>query len=1178
MKRGPYGGSPFIDWLADAGLEVRDNGTSYYIPNLATFRQRVERNIVHGAQRLPALLRNFDELLGDAAFVDSLLQPCGASEVHHAFAKDSLCRLLLNIQSLQPHVAKVLLEKLPEYETTDASLATKILRQFRWLDVISQGTHFTDKILEVMEIVQDELKREFISLLPNVVDVESHPRVVSTLLTAAREDSDLLVVCLDALGNLELSKNMLDDTLDLIFSKFQSVKEEALPMAIKFLLQMANSSNSPRIIAELRTNLPLSDRGRNNARDKGRCNAFSQSTALILEALRSGLRFRKDLVTALLRDMGDGNALRHPDLLLLVLLYSFGHAPYNRTIEAILRKKLGTQRLTAAAMHQVLSVHADALAEYFGSLLPLACTSVRSGSPAVSDFGQRMLCSMFGHFRANYHRQEIIGSLLSFTSSHRSEEVDAGLDILLYVVCKHFTVMRTFASFLMGILDEMVRLTPPQTRKVYLLFAILGFGRDAADAADHSAHGLRDELHMMVNKQISHSDPKYKIIGYMGLAALLACADCLPGRELCRTRFGDGEAQCGPSQTHDGETRIGDGLQSQLQQMLGHCFNSICHAGAALPHMYDELATVMQDRQLDAALVQAIAERVGSAFQNQFLIDRDDETRPAGFQSRRPLYELQRDWEVGIRLGNAGGGEPLTSSWALFALFRLMQTCERQLNAGSVEGVRPVLSCPVFCCDLEVFDDVQAFQGLSTSEKDVALITAFFAINWWIELLNSFADDSGARDALLDRLHRVARLQSQVDRALVYHPSFTPVSLRALLGITDPVGPAPPKAPGEALLQYRKAKKQKVTQDGAEDEDPEDAVQYSADLTLPHVASFGLFLRPLSKAAVLDLLQQCGASPGPRWSSVHLLLKDVAAAVGASAKSPSAPEEKSRCLALLLRRVPLLCTVFECALEGLRADSPSQHDALFPSQDYLEAAAMLLLSVLREMLGSVQPQSQEAQELFRTVAHATAPFQQQYEGARRERMARAPEAAADGWLWEQAVWGPVDQYHSQPEAETDAAKAFRFLYQFLPLAPTLDAAHSAVQVLQCVAPHAPPAAPLLPIVSQACEQLLKREWGGKVKSVALASLLRLHVTCASEPLAALEALAGVAMPCLESRGFEDTGGWDTLSRGSSMVYYKYLLESAADLPAPCVASSPGAAALLQGIEQQVSWSGFLLDG
>lgn len=72
----------------------------------------------------------------------------------------------------------------------------------------------------------------------------------------------------------------------------------------------------------------------------------------------------------------------------------------------------------------------------------------------------------------------------------------------------------------------------------------------------HSGHGLRDELHMLVTKQVSHPEPRYKVLGFVGLAALVAYANCDPSVELRRLSLGQmAAAQGSPDQGQDPKMR-----------------------------------------------------------------------------------------------------------------------------------------------------------------------------------------------------------------------------------------------------------------------------------------------------------------------------------------------------------------------------------------------------------------------------------------------------------------------------------------------------------------------------------------------------------------------------------------------------------------------------------------------
>lgn len=61
---------------------------------------------------------------------------------------------------------------------------------------------------------------------------------------------------------------------------------------------------------------------------------------------------------------------------------------------------------------------------------------------------------------------------------------------------------------------------------------------------------------MLVTKQVSHPEPRYKVLGFVGLAALVAYANCDPSVELRRLSLGQmAAAQGSPDQGQDPKMR-----------------------------------------------------------------------------------------------------------------------------------------------------------------------------------------------------------------------------------------------------------------------------------------------------------------------------------------------------------------------------------------------------------------------------------------------------------------------------------------------------------------------------------------------------------------------------------------------------------------------------------------------
>ena len=74
--------------------------------------------------------------------------------------QDSLIRLLLNVEDLQPKLLTLLLEKLAETsivqegqeETQAENIPRLLLASMRWLDRIVDGSGMADKIMEILSV------------------------------------------------------------------------------------------------------------------------------------------------------------------------------------------------------------------------------------------------------------------------------------------------------------------------------------------------------------------------------------------------------------------------------------------------------------------------------------------------------------------------------------------------------------------------------------------------------------------------------------------------------------------------------------------------------------------------------------------------------------------------------------------------------------------------------------------------------------------------------------------------------------------------------------------------------------------------------------------------------------------------------------------------------------------
>ena len=157
-----------------------------------------------------------------------------------------------------------------------------------------------------------------------------------------------------------------------------------------------------------------------------------------------------------------------------------------------------------------------------------------------------------------------------------------------------------------GILDYLDNLSIPQIRKLYAMLATLAF-RSKQDGA-----GIRDDMYILVRKQLSNSSPKYKRLGVIGAIMMLKSMAC------------DVPTPVSQSQSSL-ETSLSDDVYQQvisLLQLTRTCGAKSPEAGALF---MDELAQVIRSNALDPKVEAWLGENIISDFQEDYVVDINDE-------------------------------------------------------------------------------------------------------------------------------------------------------------------------------------------------------------------------------------------------------------------------------------------------------------------------------------------------------------------------------------------------------------------------------------------------------------------------------------------------------------------------------------------------------------------------
>jgi len=183
-------------------------------------------------------------------------------------SQESVVRLLLSVESLQPRITTILLEKMPEFiedSLRDNTLTKEefqqipglILNQLKWLDCIVDGKELCSKLMEILTVAPVELQRDIITSLPEILDDNAHGTVALHLKKLLQANSQLASAIINCFTNLHLSDDITADILEAALQRLDSADYADLPSLLSFIMQSAAALGIENTILQLREKLTL---------------------------------------------------------------------------------------------------------------------------------------------------------------------------------------------------------------------------------------------------------------------------------------------------------------------------------------------------------------------------------------------------------------------------------------------------------------------------------------------------------------------------------------------------------------------------------------------------------------------------------------------------------------------------------------------------------------------------------------------------------------------------------------------------------------------------------------------------------------------------------------------------------------------------------------------------------
>ena len=143
--------------LKEAGVALGSDGSYQLTTDSFKFREHLKRTMKRDDAR-DELIQSLADSWEDASSLRQALSPMGAAAAAGDGVKDSLVRMLLQVDPLQTELANTLFEKLGELQAdmeTDGNsmpLPRLIISQFRWLEHVVDGEALINTVSQTLQV------------------------------------------------------------------------------------------------------------------------------------------------------------------------------------------------------------------------------------------------------------------------------------------------------------------------------------------------------------------------------------------------------------------------------------------------------------------------------------------------------------------------------------------------------------------------------------------------------------------------------------------------------------------------------------------------------------------------------------------------------------------------------------------------------------------------------------------------------------------------------------------------------------------------------------------------------------------------------------------------------------------------------------------------------------------
>ncbi|XP_011305021.1 Fanconi anemia group D2 protein [Fopius arisanus] len=711
----------FERFLDQSGIRPSlDNDEQYTISTNPAGVVKKIQEVLSGSFTKAGVLEDWKKSLEEISNMKKYLNPTvieqeGLVSVNNV----SLVRILLQVPLIQTEVLSSLLRRLNEEVLVADSLedvpwACALLSQLRFLEIVADADTMTSSLEELLESSPDWFKRELIAYLPDIVTDSHHQSIADILCKLMETDSRLNQVILGCITGLTLGKEYLEELRDkvlLIMPENTEISE--VPAMVKFCLYECPSVEVYQKVLKVIRDLELQPDDNTNNEE-----CFT-SQMIIVSTLKMTFVMTKAASKAALSILSEAGSNDKPQVLDLVMMLLLCRDTFKKkSAENVFKKHVKSGYYRASLLSSFYRDYEQVAKDFQPTALSLASCLLKSEDQTLVNFAVEWFRHQFlAHSKIFLMQTEIINKLILLMGNNDHTARHA-----LSVLCK-MTESPEDKEQLQRHCNELTVLMEKIDKFDLEEVATMSDLLHALCTSSSSSEALKDDLFILLQKQLSNTDAVVKCKGVVG--AVMAIKHLVKNDETI-------------------------GQAREILRKL-EISTKDCPRGQAL--YYDKMGQVIaNDTSINQEFVKELTKSLENELVTHYMTDRDNYRGDLVPCFALNHYEEgETEDEMFIHFGESRYGAIVP------ALFRIVRIGYLRISENhDLEDVSAVLGTGIMMPrDLEM---------PNTRTLDLM----FSCVNWYRELISAYITENGElmKPQVVQRLDDLMHLQGELSNTL----------------------------------------------------------------------------------------------------------------------------------------------------------------------------------------------------------------------------------------------------------------------------------------------------------------------------------------------------------------------------------------------------------------------------